>query len=141
MRIMAPIDALDRIMKSQVGIFCLSMVFVIWLIIQFYNSPYIKEDSYWVRLVIPDALQELEPVLQCGPRYYKREFGDRGDLSGKFLTLGYGTTASKEQIESTYDLAAISEAVGAQYVVVTLQDGDNEVSGCLTANITAYIGA
>ncbi len=139
MRIMAPIDALDRVMKSQFGIFCLSMVFVTWLIIQFYNSPYIKEDSYWVRLVIPDALQELEPVLQCGPKYYKREFGARGDISGTYVSLSYGTTASKEQIEGQYNLAELSETLKAQYVVVTVQELKEGQPSCLNADITAYI--
>ena len=91
-----------------------------------------------MRLVVPDALQELEPILQCGPKYYKREFGARGDISGTYVTLSYGTTASKEQVEEQYNLAELSEALKAQHVIV-VQEDVNSQSNCLNVDITAYI--
>ncbi|WP_134013427.1 hypothetical protein [Litoreibacter halocynthiae] len=106
----------------------------------FYENYAIRPYSPVSYLVMAPALRAVTPIAQCSPLVYQRYFQECGGICGEQQRVWFGTTATLETLQNTYDLDALrAQLKGFDEVSLHLAPGRPGLAeGCNEAWVSAY---
>ena len=106
----------------------------------FYENYAIRPYSPVSYLVMAPALRSITPIAQCSPLVYQRYFQECGGICGEQQRVWFGTTATLDTLQNTYDLDDLrAQLDGFDEVSLHMSTGRPGLpEGCSEASISAY---